>query len=210
MQAFAGLAEASAGGLVTLGSGGLAAPIGWAVLTHGLDQFIAGMSTAITGNYRAALTEQLLQTTGMPSEWASFTNDVLTIGGTLGGAAIVRASRLRAFPNFRLPISSNSSSIYVNRATSFAGSKLCPLDYASYQQIRNKSAVINGRKYTGHALDRMQDRGFMPSVIENTFVEGQTLPGSFTGTFEYYDAVNKVKVIVGESGQVITIIPGRR
>ena len=94
-------------------------------------------------------------------------------------------------------------------ASQFAGSKRAPLDYAPYQKIRNKSAVINGRKYTGHALDRMQDRGFMPSVIENTISEGQTLPGSFAGTLEYYDAVNKVKVVVGESGQVITIIPGR-
>ena len=52
MQAFAGLAEASAGGLATLGSGGFAAPVGWPVLVHRLDQFITGMSTAITGNYR--------------------------------------------------------------------------------------------------------------------------------------------------------------
>jgi filamentous hemagglutinin len=92
MQVFAGLAEASAGGLATLSSGGLAAPIGWPVLVHGLDQFITGMSMAVTGKHRATLTEQLLQTTGMPSEWASFTNDMLTIGGMMGGSAIIRAS----------------------------------------------------------------------------------------------------------------------
>lgn len=102
MQAFVGFAEASAGGLATLGSGGLAAPIGLPVLIHGLDQFIAGMNTAITGQHRATLTEQLLQTSGMSPEWASFTNDVLSIGGTLGGAAIIRASRIRTFPNFQL------------------------------------------------------------------------------------------------------------
>ena len=102
MQAFIGLAEASAGGLATLSSGGLAAPIGWPVLVHGLDQFIAGVSTAITGKHRVTLTEQLLQTTDMPSEWASFPNDVLSISGTLGGSAIVRASRLVVFPSFNL------------------------------------------------------------------------------------------------------------
>jgi len=107
LQAFAGLAEASAGGLATLGSGGLIAPVGWPVLVHGLDQFTTGMSTAITGNHRATLTEQLLQTTGMSSEWASFTNDVLTIGGTMGGSAIVRASRLMAFPRYPLPTSNS-------------------------------------------------------------------------------------------------------
>lgn len=65
------------------------------------------MSTAITGKHRAALTEQLLQTTGMSSEWASFTNDVLTIGGTMGGSATIRASRLRAFPRYSLPTSNS-------------------------------------------------------------------------------------------------------
>ena len=189
------LAEASAGGLVTLGSGGLAAPIGWPVLAHGLDQFITGISTAITGIHRATLTEQLLQTTGMSSELALFTNNVLSIGGTMGGTAIIRASRTRVFPNFRLPVSSNNSGTYVNRATSFTGSKRAPLDYAPYQKVRNEPAVIYGRKYTGHALDRMQDCGFMPSVIENTISENQAIPGSFAGTLEYYDAVNKVKLL---------------
>ena len=108
MQAFAGLAEASAGGLATFGTGELATPVGWPVLVHGLDQFITGMSTAITGKHRTTLTEQLLQTTGMSSEWASFTNDVLTIGGTIGGTAIIRASRLRAFPNYKISSSQQS------------------------------------------------------------------------------------------------------
>lgn len=107
MQAFAGLAEASAGGLATFGTGGLAAPVGWPVLVHGLDQFITGMGTVITGKHRTTLTEQLLQTTGMSSEWASFTNDVLTIGGTMGGSAIIRASRLRVFPRYFLPTSTS-------------------------------------------------------------------------------------------------------
>lgn len=108
MQAFAGLAEASAGGFATLSSGGLAAPVGWPILVHGLDQFITGMSTAITGKHRTTLTEQLLQTTGMPPEWASFTNDVLTIGGTMGGSAIIRASRLRVFSNYKIPAGQQS------------------------------------------------------------------------------------------------------
>ena len=103
MQAFVGLAEAGAGGLATLSSGGLVAPIGWPVLVHGLDQFVAGISTVITGRHSVTLTEQLLQTTGMPSEWASFTNDVLSIGGTMGGSAIIRASKIRAFTSYRLP-----------------------------------------------------------------------------------------------------------
>ena len=43
-----------------------------------------------------------MQKAGVPSEWASFTNDVLSIGGTVGGSAITRLSRLGAFPIFKL------------------------------------------------------------------------------------------------------------
>ena len=38
---------------------------------------------------------------------------------------------------------------------------------------------------------------------------GRKSPASFSGGIEYYDSVNKVKIIAGENGQIITIIPGR-
>ena len=102
MQAFGGLVEAGAGAYATLGTGGLAAPVGWPVFIHGLDQLITGLTTAFSGEHRVTLTEQLLQITGMSSEWASFTNDILSIGGMMGGAAIVRASRLEAFASYKI------------------------------------------------------------------------------------------------------------
>jgi len=43
-------------------------------------------------------------------------------------------------------------SFAINREASFAGSKRLPLEYAPYQTIRNEARIINGRKYTGHAL----------------------------------------------------------
>ncbi len=115
LQAFAGLAEASAGGLVTLGLGGLAAPIGWPVLAHGLDQFITGISTVIAGNHNATVAEQLLQTIGMSSEWASFTNNVLSIGGTMGGTAIIRNSTYIHSTSANIASKGGSGSFY-NRA----------------------------------------------------------------------------------------------
>lgn len=43
----------------------------------------------------------------MPSNWASFTNDALSIGGTMGGSAIIRASKIGAFPRYLLPTSNS-------------------------------------------------------------------------------------------------------
>ena len=209
LQAFGGITEAVIGGGMAIGSGGLAAPVGGLVTAHGLDHFFTGMQTAFSGSPRDNVTIQLLQKTGMSLQTASLVDGGLSTAGSLGGIAVIRARQLAAFPNYRLPVSSNNSRIYVNRETSFAGSKRTPLNYAPYQKFRNESIIINGRKYTGHALDRMQDRGFMPSVIENAISESQAFPGNFVGTLEHYDVVNKVRIIVGESGQVITIIPGR-
>ncbi|MDY2796010.1 VENN motif pre-toxin domain-containing protein [[Pasteurella] aerogenes] len=42
-----------------------------------------------------------------------------------------------------------------------------------YQPVRNKADYINGREYSGHALDRMQDRGILPSIIENAIRTGE-------------------------------------
>nr|WP_256464645.1 DUF4258 domain-containing protein [Erwinia amylovora] len=46
----------------------------------------------------------------------------------------------------------------------------------SYQPVRNQPATISNREYSGHALDRMQDRGITPSVIENVIKTGKSTP----------------------------------
>ena len=193
---------------MTLFSGGIGAPIGGLVMTHGLDHFFTGLQTAFSGNPRDSVTSQLLQKTGMSSQAASLVDGGLSIAGSMGGLGVVRARQLGAFPSFRLSGPSKNSSTYVNRATSFAGSKRAPLDYASYQEIRNESAVINRRKYTGHALDRMQDRGLMPSVVENAIQNNIGLPNKVAGRVQFYDSMNNISVVT-ENGEVVTILYGR-
>ncbi len=103
LQALGGLAEASFGGGVTLATCGAAAPFGWPVMAHGLDQLITGASTAFTGSPRDTLTSQLLQKTGMSHQTANFVDSGLSVGGTMGAAAVIRASQIAAFPRFYLP-----------------------------------------------------------------------------------------------------------
>ncbi|MGX2975820.1 VENN motif pre-toxin domain-containing protein, partial [Ursidibacter arcticus] len=78
----------------------------------------------------------------------------------------------------------------------------------SYQPVRNSATTINGRDYSGHALDRMQDRGIMPSVIENTIKNG-VKSESYGNTSIYVDSVNGVKVVVNTEGKVITVTYGK-
>ncbi len=69
--------------------------------------------------------------------------------------------------------------------------------------------IINGRKYFGHALDQMQNRGIPPSVVENAIKTGNKTPDPITGRIQYHDPINKITVIIEEkTGDVITAIGG--
>ncbi len=103
MQAFSGLVEAGIGGGMTLASGAIAAPLGWPVMVHGLDQFFTGMSAVFTGGLEDSLTSQLLQAAGLSSYSAGLIDSSLSIVGSMGGIAAIHASQLTAFPAFNLP-----------------------------------------------------------------------------------------------------------
>lgn len=78
----------------------------------------------------------------------------------------------------------------------------------SYQPVRNESTTIGNTDYSGHALDRMQDRGIMPSVVQNTINTGAATP-SRLGTTVYYDAGNNVSVVTNAKGKVVTVKYGK-
>lgn len=74
---------------------------------------------------------------------------------------------------------------------------------------RNQPEIIDGRDFSGHAIDRMQERGFTPSVIENAIRNGEVTAGNRPNTSVFTDTVNNIRVITNtETGRVITIIPG--
>jgi hypothetical protein len=78
----------------------------------------------------------------------------------------------------------------------------------SYQPIRNDPTTIGKTEYSGHAIDRMQDRGIMPTVVQNTIDTGVATP-SRLGTTVYYDPVNNVSVVRNAEGRVVTVKYGR-
>lgn len=93
MQALGGFAEASAGGGLILLSDGFAAPVGWPILAHGLDQLCTGIRTVVTGIPSDTVTSQFLQSAGMSQNNANLGNDVLSLVGTMGAGALIQASK---------------------------------------------------------------------------------------------------------------------
>jgi hypothetical protein len=93
-------------------------------------------------------------------------------------------------------------------ATGFLGSAGNELKNSPYQSVRNEASQINGRDFSAHAIDQMQNRGVIPSVVENALHTGTEFQ-TRTGTTGMYDAVNNVRVIVNsETGRVVTVIRG--
>ena len=68
----------------------------------------------------------------------------------------------------------------------------------------NPPATINGLNYTGHALDQMQSRGIMPSVVEDTIRTGTQSPG-YDGATRY--TTDQARVIINPNGSVKTVYP---
>jgi hypothetical protein len=96
----------------------------------------------------------------------------------------------------------------LNGRNGFLGHKGFELKNASYQPLRNKPTNIQGRPYSGHALDQMQNRGFTPLEIEETIQRGSHSVGKNPGTMAYYDSANDMTVILNTEGRVITISYG--
>ena len=68
----------------------------------------------------------------------------------------------------------------------------------------NKPTTISGRKYTGQALDRMQERGLTPTVIEDTISRGTPTPSRGGTTVIKTDQAG---VVINSAGDVVTVYP---
>lgn len=77
-----------------------------------------------------------------------------------------------------------------------------------YQPLRNEDQILNGGVYSGHALDRMQDRGIPISVVEETIKYGKK-SSSYSGRIQYYDAKNNITVITEVNGKVVMTRVGK-
>lgn len=181
LQAFGGLTEAVIGGGIALGSAGFGAPVGGLVMAHGLDHFFTGLQTAFSGSPRNSVTHQLLQKTGMSSQAAGMIDGGLSLVGSMGGIAVIRAGQLAAFPTFRLPINNNilfgqkSVSPYFSETGIFKSKPVSEIVQGlrdgtiSPKSVPIEIIVRNGQKITlnNRSLLALKRAGIKPNIIIN-------------------------------------------
>lgn len=112
-------------------------------------------------------------------------------------------------PSARTPVGRSGGG---NRPTADPGPKVRNVwPNPNYPAPRNAPTAINGRDYSGHAIDRMQERGYVPSVVENAIRTGTRTAGNTPAETVFVDAANNLRVVVDTAtGRVVTIIPGVR
>lgn len=98
---------------------------------------------------------------------------------------------------------------YGGEATDVVGNRRLQLNQSSNgleSVTRNQEAVINNRLYSGHAIDRMQDRGIMPSVVEEAIIHGKSRPDpNHADRVQYYDKKNGIQIVTSLEGKIITV-----
>ncbi|MGW4623650.1 hypothetical protein [Streptomyces sp. NPDC004592] len=74
---------------------------------------------------------------------------------------------------------------------------------------RNAPTTIRGRDSFVHALDQLQSRGILPSVVEDAIQNGDFMVGKTSVTSAFYSPVNDLTIITNMgSGRVATAVLG--
>ena len=144
------------------------------------------------------------------------TSATLTIGSLVAGGWGIAKGAIRLAKSWRASSQIGKvSNLLANEGKSlsssngFLGRRGFELRYPEFQNFtKNNSTTINGRLYSGHALDQMQNRGIMPSVVENAIQNCTGIPNKIAGRTQFYDSVNNISVITGD-GNVVTVMHGR-
>jgi hypothetical protein len=189
MQALGGLAETSSGVGLILATEGIATPLAWPIMVHGLDQFIAGISTAVSGSSRSTVTEHILQSVGMSPQTAGLVNNGLSIVGSVGGFAAINASRLAIFPNIQSLAKASkitremyrSESLYQSHLLNTHLTQLEKYGAQGYRQLQNNKIRYYGELKTpvknGEMIGRRRVREWNPeNGLKRTWHE--TLDGN--------------------------------
>jgi hypothetical protein len=91
----------------------------------------------------------------------------------------------------------------LSRSRAFRAMSLFMAATLTYSASATGFHALRGRKYTGHALDRMQGRGIPPSKVEDVIKRGKRSPGKDPGTTKIER--DGFTVIVNKKGDVVSV-----
>ncbi|MPS73177.1 MAG: hypothetical protein E2590_08500, partial [Chryseobacterium sp.] len=141
------------------------------------------------------------------------TGDATTAGkaaGNILGTAVVEGGMAVATEGAGSLVRSAASKVGKVAETTAEVSAKAPVGRAGAEMSvtpgTNTPATINGIEYSGHALDQMQGRGLVPSVIEETINNPTTVTsGNTAGTTVYKSS--QAGVVTNDAGKIITAYP---
>ena len=172
----------------------------------------AGVMIGLTAPLEAVALPRLLGSFGRGVDlMEDLAAPTLRVGQRLDGDGLMRLHWMDGPPAIDSPTPTGYFPGAPNRgATGFSGHRGFELRNSPLQPVRNIPEVINGRSFSGHALDQMQNRGIPLSVVEQALKKGTPFAGKRPDTQGFFDAANKIRVIINsKTGNVITVIPGK-
>ena len=189
---FEGIALIAAGATAEVATDGLATPIAGPAIADGIGLITLGLAR------EAANVGQYIAIGAMVVDAVQSVKDEAKTGPVSGPAAPAGAQ-----PKTEAGLPGSEKGETKKADAGEVGTKTAPVEVP---KGTNKPETIDGRDYSGHAVDRMQGRGQTPSVVENTIKTGQASPGTSPGTTKYVDPVNGTTAVVEtETGRVITV-----
>jgi hypothetical protein len=146
MQVVGGLAEAGTGGAYALSTGGWGALAGGSFLIgHGFDNICTGARQLYYETPVTPATIQFLEKTGMPTEYAYFAHNSLSLFGTMALGALAKNAQAAAFPALRSPLGLRENLIHANEQILF-GQKSISAYFSDLGSFKGKSIseVVQG------------------------------------------------------------------
>ena len=153
------------------------------------------------------------QVTGAPlGDWMQQGEAISSgVAGTAGVAAGgLGLYNLATAPATTAPVA-DAATADATPASTPTGQSGSPLNVSTAGGVpSNTPSTISGIDYSGHALDQMQSDGIVPSAVQNTISQGQSVVGKVAGTTVYYEPVNNITVVTDSgSGRVVTVSYGQ-
>jgi RHS repeat-associated protein len=161
-----------------------------------VGEAITGAGDSLTGGLTGVARKAL----GIPEPDTSSAAYQIGANGGMAAAILIPGDEEAAAADEAAAVAKEAGE--AGEATAPVGRRGEPIDI---ENGTNKPTEINGREFSGHAVDRMQGNGITPSAVEDAISHpSSTRTGNQPGT-TVYEGSNGVVAVVNDNGRVITV-----